>query len=276
VSVADELPLYGPAARHYLRGRPPYSDQLLAVLTAELGLDGDGRLLDVGCGPGVLAVQLAPAFREVVGLDPDAAMLEEAARHAGAHGVSATWIEAPAERLPELGLAPVRLATFGQSFHWTERDIVAEAVFDVLEPGGSIAIVLNDIDHGLAPSTPPAPPIPHEALRELVRRYLGPQDRAGSGLRPAFTEPSQDAIVRSRFGTVKVLHAPGRADIVRDVDGVIAGYLSTSFAAPQQFGDALDDFVGDARELLLAASPDGRFWDWPGDTWILVATKPSG
>jgi SAM-dependent methyltransferase len=273
VTVAEEIPLYGPAARHYLRGRPPYSAQLLAVLTAELGLDGRGRLLDVGCGPGVLAVQLAQGFGDVVGLDPDREMLQEATRHAAANGVAATWIEAPAERIPELGLAPVRLASFGQSFHWTDRDVVAEAVFDVLEPGGSIAIVLHDIDHGPAPSTAPAPPIPHDALRDLVRRYLGPQDRAGAGLRPAFAEPSEDAIARSRFGTFRKLHAPGRTDLVRDVDGVIAGYLSMSWAAPHQFGDDLAAFVADARALLLAASPDGRFWDWPGDTWILVATK---
>jgi cyclopropane fatty-acyl-phospholipid synthase-like methyltransferase len=42
------------------------------MLTQEAGLDGNGRLLDVGCGPGVLTVRLAHLFRQVVGLDPDA------------------------------------------------------------------------------------------------------------------------------------------------------------------------------------------------------------
>ncbi|MET0579372.1 MAG: hypothetical protein ABW122_11995 [Ilumatobacteraceae bacterium] len=64
--MSDDPLRYRWAAPHYLRGRPPYSAELLAVLTAELGLDGDGVLLDVGCGPGVLAVQLAPAFRSVI------------------------------------------------------------------------------------------------------------------------------------------------------------------------------------------------------------------
>src|ERR1700756_5509699 len=39
-------------------GRPAYLPQLDAVLTQEMGLDGNGRLLDVGCGPGVLTVRL--------------------------------------------------------------------------------------------------------------------------------------------------------------------------------------------------------------------------
>jgi hypothetical protein len=69
--------------------------------------------------------------------------------------------------------------------------------------------------------------------------------------------------------------APGRADTVRDVDGVLAGYLSTSFAAPHLFGDRLDAFAADVRALLTERSPGGLFWDWPGDTEILLARKPS-
>jgi hypothetical protein len=29
------------------------------------------------------------------------------------------------------------------------------------------------------------------------------------------------------------------------------------------------------RELLTAGSPDGIFWDWPGDTEIILAPKPN-
>lgn len=50
------------SAWHYLVGRPPYSAELGYVLARELALDGAGHLLDVGCGPGVLVVQLAPSL----------------------------------------------------------------------------------------------------------------------------------------------------------------------------------------------------------------------
>ncbi|HKE75438.1 MAG TPA: hypothetical protein VKB57_17575 [Acidimicrobiales bacterium] len=72
--------IYRGSAAHYLRGRPRYSAELAPTLRRELGLDGHGRLLDAGCGLGVLAVELAGLFDEVVGLDPDAAMLAEGAR----------------------------------------------------------------------------------------------------------------------------------------------------------------------------------------------------
>jgi hypothetical protein len=48
-----------------------------------------------------------------------------------------------------------------------------------------------------------------------------------------------------------------------------------SFAAPPLFGDRLDDFCTELRALLLDASPSGEFWDWPGDTEVVFARKPS-
>jgi hypothetical protein len=71
----------------------------------------------------------------------------------------------------------------------------------------------------------------------------------------------------------RVTYAPGRPDVVRDIDGVIAGYFSTSFAAPPLFGSRLAEFTTELRSLLEQRSPTGRFWDWPGDTEIVIATR---
>ena len=91
--MTDAARPYATAAPHYLRGRPPYSAQLVDVLRAAIGLDGTGTLIDV-CGPGVLAVQLAPLFDTVIGIDPEPAMLAEARRHAAARDVEMDWVEA--------------------------------------------------------------------------------------------------------------------------------------------------------------------------------------
>jgi SAM-dependent methyltransferase len=267
---------YRGSARHYLAGRPPYSAELAAVLAAELALDGTGRLLDVGSGPGVLAVQLASLFEHVTVLEPDPDMLAAAREHAAANGVEAVdFILATAEDIPDLGLPPMRVATFGQSFHRTDRDAVADAVYRVLEPGGAIALIVHDPDASAAPAGPGDPPIPDKEVQALISRYLGAQRR--SGQRPATwyeSERFEATLARSRFGPAKTIHAPARPDVTRDVDGVIAGYLSMSYAAPHLFGDRLDAFVNDLRRLLEPRTSTGRFWDWPGDTAVIVARKP--
>ncbi|MBA4170158.1 MAG: class I SAM-dependent methyltransferase, partial [Chloroflexi bacterium] len=138
--MAYDPTIYDGAAAHYRHGRPPYSPQLESLLAEELHLDGGGRLLDVGCGPGVLTIRLAHLFQEAVGLDPDAAMLAEAHRAAAERRITnARWVQAVAEDLPHAASGPYRLVTFGQSFHWTDEPRVAEAVYDMLEPFGALA-----------------------------------------------------------------------------------------------------------------------------------------
>jgi hypothetical protein len=55
---------------------------------------------------------------------------------------------------------------------------------------------------------------------------------------------------------------------------VLSGYFSMSSSAPHLFGDRVEDFAGEVRELLTSRSPDGVFWDWPGDTEIVLASRP--
>src|SRR5947209_5008133 len=130
--------LFAGAASYYEAGRLPYAPGLADALADDLGLDGRGRLLDVGCGPGTVARRLAPLFEAVVGVDPDPGMLAEAARLAAAAGiVQATWVRALAEALPA-GLGVFRVITFGASFHWMDRPRVARAVRTMLTPGGAV------------------------------------------------------------------------------------------------------------------------------------------
>lgn len=266
--------LFEGSAAHYRYGRPPYSPQLEAVLTKELGLDGSGRLLDGGCGPGILTVRLAHLFEEVVGLDPDAAMLAEGRRAAEERRITnIRWVQALAEELPEAAPGPYRLVTFGSSLHWTDEQRVMEAVYDMLEPGGALAMIVHTVEGRPEPPSPGPPRIPHAELEALVEKYLGPKRRAGQGFTPARDHRFEDVLVRTRFGTPEEIFAPGIPDLIRDTESVLAGYFSFSYSAPHLFGDRADDFARDVRELLAARSPEGVFWDWPGDTEVILARK---
>jgi SAM-dependent methyltransferase len=267
--------LYQGAAAHYALGRPPYSALLVATLETELGLDGSGRLLDVGCGPGSLTVELAESFDEAIGLDPDGDMLAEGMRRARDAGIeNVRWVRAVAEDIPQLDLGTFRLVTFGQSFQWTDRERVGEAVYDIVDPGGALALVVHAHEGRPVPRGPGYPLIPHDEIHELIRRYLGPRRRAGKGFRVEPPDRYEDALARTRFGAPRSVFAPGRPDIIRDADSVVAGFFSMSFAAPHLFGDRRDAFEVELRALLAAESPSGLFWDWPGDTEIMLARKP--
>lgn len=262
------------AARYYRRGRPGYSADLARVLADELGLDGGGHLVDVGCGPGTVGVQLAELFEHVTLVEPDPDMLAEARAHAARAGVgSVDFVRATAEELSGLGLRPARVVSFGQSFHRTDRLAVAESVFQLLEPGGSLVLISHDPSRPAPPPPADTEPIPHEQIRELVTTFLNSPLRSGNRLVADYSvEPFEQTLQRTSLGTPRRVFAPGRADIVRDADGVIAGCLSMSYAAPHLFGVRLDEFIDELRALLEHHSPSGRFWDWPGDTEVLIAT----
>jgi len=130
--------LYAGSAPHYARGRVAYPPALADLLADELGLDGSGRLLDVGCGPGSLTLLLAPLVAEATGIDADPDMVAEAERLAARAGVrTVRWLVMRAEQLPA-GLGTFRLVTFAQSFHWMDRPRVAAAVHGMLAAGGAL------------------------------------------------------------------------------------------------------------------------------------------
>ena len=78
-------------------------DGVRGDLPAYLGIAGElgaGRVLDVGCGTGSLAILLAETGRVVVGVDPAEASLEVARSKDQAGGV--TWIHGDAATVPAL------------------------------------------------------------------------------------------------------------------------------------------------------------------------------
>jgi len=263
-------------AEYYAKGRPPYSTFIADVMIRELALDGTGQYLDVGCGPGVLVLELAGLFQQPIAIDPEAGMLKEGERRCRDAGIdNVRWIKGMAEDIAELHLGPCRVVTFGQSFHRVQRSLVAELVFDILEPGGSLVLISNQVEGRPWPNSPGYPIIPHESIEELIVTYLGERTRDYLARWNA-DQPTrfEDTLSQTRFGGSRTIYAPGRPDLIRDIDTVVANYFSMSYAAPRLFGDHRDDYEADLRRLLLEHSPTGLFWDWPGDTEFVIATKP--
>lgn len=254
--------LFEGSAPYYERGRLPYPPALADAFAEALALDGRGRLLDVGCGPGTVALRLAHLFEQVVGVDADAGMLAEAAGQADAKGIlNATWLHARAEDIAAAG--SFRAATFASSFHWMDRDRVAALMFDLLEPGGAFVQVSTVLsDPGTATEVTgelPHPEPPREAIAALVREYLGPERRAGQGI--CGGTPGNEAAVleRAGFAPARYVIVSGQQVVVRATDDVVAWCFSNSASAPHLFGDQMDAFEADLRLLLADVSPAGLF-----------------
>ncbi|MHB8463802.1 MAG: class I SAM-dependent methyltransferase [Acidimicrobiales bacterium] len=250
--------LFAGAAPFYERGRLPYAPGLADALAAAIDLDKRGRLLDLGCGPGTVALQVAHLFEEVVGVDPDREMLAEAERLACERLVSnVRWVQRRAEELPA-SLGPFRVVTFAASLHWMDRALVAAKVRAMLEPDGVVVHVDSRHHDSLRP-TSAMPEIPRDRIDELRRRYLGEDRRAGASIRN--TSPSDEAEVfrAAGFSGPEVVIVPDRRLVKRTIDDVVAEVFSMSWTAPHLFGDQVDRFEADLRDVLMAAAPGGEF-----------------
>lgn len=270
----DETLFLG-SAPYYLQGRPPYAPSLAATLRDTLPLDGRQRVLDVGCGPGVLALELAPYVAEVVGADPDAGMLEEAQRRAAEMGITNTsWLPLRAEEIPD-NLGPFWAATFGQSFHWVDQPLVAAKMRAMLTPGGAFVHVA-DVKTPLSDRAPlphPAPPYPE--IRALIAAWLGPVARAGQGTLPKGSSNSEEPVLAAAgFLGPQRLHLPPAGPLLRTEDDLVAWVWSLSGSAPHLFGARRGEFETELRAVLRQAAPDRVFAEWLPDTDVRIWRNP--
>lgn len=251
--------LYAGSASFYAQGRVAYPDALADALTDELRLDGTGRLLDVGCGPGSLTLLLADRFADVVGIDADADMLAVARERARRAGVgNARWITMRGEELPG-ALGTFRAVTFAQSFHWMQRALVARTVRAMLTPDGACVHVHATTHQGVDDDADlPHPRPPRAEINALVRRYLGPVRRAGRGV---FYDAGggEEEIYRAAGFTDRRQIEVGGGPVERSTDEVVASIFSLSSSTPHLFGDRVLEFERELRGLLQVASPAGVF-----------------
>lgn len=123
----------------YAARREPYPAAFFAAVAAALKLDGQEALIDLGTGPGLLALGFAPYVGRILGVDPEPAMLVEARHAAAAAQIAFPLIEGRAEDVAAAP-GPFDLVTIGRALHWMDRDATLAALRRILAPGGRILI----------------------------------------------------------------------------------------------------------------------------------------
>jgi SAM-dependent methyltransferase len=116
-----------------------FTTPVAAQLVKHAKVNTGQRVLDVGCGTGVVAVTAARLGAHVTGLDLTPALLERARENSHTAGVKIDWREGDVENLLfDDGAFDVVVSQFGHMF--APRPEVATAeMLRVLKPGGSIA-----------------------------------------------------------------------------------------------------------------------------------------
>jgi SAM-dependent methyltransferase len=119
-----------------------YGAPLLDLLAATAG----ERVLDVGCGTGHQAAELAAGGVEVVGIDADAAMLQTArAAHPGIAflQVDAQDVDAVRQLVRDTG-GPFDAVLSNAALHWMRRqDDVVRGLAESLKPGGRLVVEMG-------------------------------------------------------------------------------------------------------------------------------------
>jgi len=126
-------------AQTYAAHREPYPPAFFSAVAKALNLTGREALIDLGTGPGLLALGFAPYVGRIVGIDPEPAMIAEARRAAATAKVKFPVIDGCAEDVPA-DLGPFDLVTIGRALHWMDRDATLATFDRILAPGGRILI----------------------------------------------------------------------------------------------------------------------------------------
>jgi SAM-dependent methyltransferase len=131
-----------------------YTPDADVELLRSLGVDGSSVLLDIGCGPGMLALAMAPHCRSVIGVDVSPAMVELLRERVAAAGDAAANVrveQAGFLSLPD-DIGPVDAVYTRNVLHqlpdlW--KLIALRNVAGVLRPGG--VLVLHDLIYDAGP-----------------------------------------------------------------------------------------------------------------------------
>jgi SAM-dependent methyltransferase len=249
MSKVTALSRFASTAPFYVRFRPRYPSALFAQIAARCGLDGSGRLLDLGCGPAFIAVGMARYFDEVVAMDPNPEMLEAAREEIKAAGLSIELIQGSSEDLdPSLG--KFAMVAMGRSFHWMDRDATLLKLDALIESNGCVAI--------LGERAMPAPENGWKAvLDDAAKKWAPEQARAREFRRSPAWEKHETVLLRSSFCKLERVNVPFTRET--SLDELVGRVYSMSVTSPAVLGKNRDEFERDLRAGLLRFAPSGVF-----------------
>lgn len=247
-----DLTLFEGASTYYTRFRPKYPPELFTKLAGVFQLNGQGHLLDLGSGTGMIAIALSHQFERVIAIDPAPEMLQEAqqqARHSQITNI--TWLQQGAEQItPELG--EFKLVTIGRAFHWMQRDEVLNRSYELITEGGGLAIL--DTHEDPWKSTIPW----KQAALTVVQKWLGKQRRAGRHRLWHDPDPSHAAVLAASSFS-RQAHYTFKFEQSWTVESFLGYLYSTAFCLQTLLQADVEAFEQEFNAVLHEIVPSGQF-----------------
>jgi len=227
--------------------RPPYPPAFFREVARRLRLTHAHALIDLGTGPGLLALGFSPYVGRIVGVDPEPAMIAAARAAASRASAALTLIESKTEQLSgDIGSFDV--VALGRALHWMDREATLARFDTLVAPDGMILVCSS---HSAANARNPW----LDEYNEARRAWSDPSlwSESGSGARvhrdlAAFFRGSQfhvaDAI------EVETSHDISVGDLARRV-------LTFSSSSPTVLGGRTEAMLRDVQERLFPFSRDG-------------------
>jgi len=262
----DTKELFSSAYEYYAKYRPGIPEEVINIIVKHFDIKLNDRILDLGCGTGQVALAMEGKCGEMVCLDSDPEMLKQAQKATKNSQMKLTWINRGSQDLEKVkeNLGIFKIATICRAFHWMNQRQVLEDLDGLIDENGGI-VIFGDGSFWTSQEEW------QQAIKRVVQKYLGEERRAGTGTFKQSDEPWEKIVAHSVFKFVETQQVP----IVRNwnIGGIIGYLFSTSFAAPDLFGDQVDAFKRNIEEVLLTIDPKGIFQENAVFSIILASKK---
>ena len=224
----------------YSRYRLPYPRRLIERVIALAQLSPGDPVLDLGAGPGLLAVPLAEAGMRVTAADPEPAMLAAAGEAASAAGVRLTLWRGGSDDLVS-GMGPYRMVTMGRSFHWMDRAATLERLDGIVAPDGAVALFGDE-----HPKT--AENRWSEVMHDVASRYGRDEEPVIRERKSRDYRTHESYLLASRFNVLEAISVIIRKPIT--IDEIVGRALSMSTCSPEKLGQRIGAFEAELRGAL--------------------------
>ncbi|MFF0493932.1 class I SAM-dependent methyltransferase [Nocardia sp. NPDC004068] len=247
------MSMFTGTVEYYRKYRPGIPESVAELLVDSAPQRRPRRLLDVGTGTGLVVEALLHQFDDIIAIDNDADMLgaaESALRPQLSTDSKLGLVVTEAEDFVPPSDWKADLVTICRAFHWLDQATMLQRLDAQVSQDGVVAI-FGDSSFWAAGSPWKT------AVRAIVKDFLGEERRAGSGTFQHHDRPYSEIMRESPFSDVEEYTVPVHRTWTTES---ILGYLySTSFAAPQLFGDRLHEFEETVRKELAKYSNDDQF-----------------